>query len=104
MALFKKIARAEVLGTNTLHQTHLFTTHNFTCYTFLIHYTDGSQTTEELTPDENHKDRKRYRELVKYIQKEDPMDQLQKAKELYDQGILSEQEYKAQVLKWKNRM
>ncbi len=110
MGLFNKtiqdIKRAKLLGVREAHETMVFTTVNFTMYSFWVEYANGLTKVVECSPsnpyDKNHKEKKLFDKLMaianatkKSVEDNAPsisdgsiLDELQKLKELHAAGII----------------
>lgn len=111
MGLFKDTApdikRVKLLGVREAHETLIFTTVNFTIYSFWVEYVDGSTNVIECSPsnpnDKRKKEKALFDKLIALANSEPPqdkgrapstassisaLDELQKLKDLHDSGII----------------
>ncbi|MBE6996335.1 MAG: hypothetical protein E7429_06395 [Ruminococcaceae bacterium] len=113
MGLFNKVTpeikSAKLLGVREAHETMIFTTVNFTMYSFWVEYTNGATEVVECSPsnpnDKNHKERKLFEKLMavtnatgksttdKAASASDAsiLDELQKLNELHTAGIIPDE-------------
>lgn len=113
MGLFNRTTReiksTKLLGIREAHETLVFTTVNFTMYSFWVEYTDGSTGVVECSPanpnDKNGKEKKLFQKLIAVANTEEKsvvdkmppvsdasiLDELQKLKELHSAGIVSDE-------------
>lgn len=101
------IRRAKLLGMRTAQETLIFSTVNFTIYSFWIEYENGFSEAIEISPqnpnDKSGKEKKLFDELMSYVNKEDSkasgvnmsgsdsgdiLDELKKLKDLFDMGVV----------------
>jgi hypothetical protein len=106
------IRRAKLLGMRTAQETLIFSTVNFTIYSFWVEYENGFSETVEISPqnpnDKSGKEKKLFHELMSYVNKEDSktsginmsgsassdiLDELKKLKDLFDMGVVPDNIY-----------
>lgn len=106
------IRRVKLMGMRTAQETLIFTTVNFTVYSFWVEYENGKTETLEISPknpnDKSGKEKKLFNKLMAYANSESEevtggevspndsssiLDELQKIKELLDAGVLPQDLY-----------